>query len=1609
MSTRPDTSFLWHDVDTAAVKPPVATRTQFLPLQELPWEDFERLCFRLAHRFGDVEDVRIYGTRGQTQDGIDVYVRRSTGDYETWQCKRYQEFKVSDITAAVKKFLEGDWAGRTAEFRLAVSASLQETDLADEIEKQRALLTAKNIKFKPMDRYGLSERLKSEPDLVDDFFGRAWVEVFNGKEAAASLIARKLTREQRLRAGSLLRDLYTSHFNLVDVGIPAAAPAFRGAVRSAGLGDRYVEPDVEVVESVVEEVIKEGGESGGFKRRDVRRKQTLSQVLADSERLLLVGAAGFGKSTAMRMVVMDLLGSGGRFAAVAKKWGNRLPLLVPFGFLVRHFRDAQDPSVEKCLLGWLTNLGARQDVLAFLTEALADERLLLLVDGLDEWQEREPAVAALTAVISFAQTRRLPLIATGRPAGFDRINELGPEWKRANLLSFDAVKQRSFVRQWYDQFHLAGGVADATARALVVSRDTDSFTGELGEDPEMAELGGVPLLLGVMVYLRLSGRVLPSNRLAASEELVKALLDDQPGHRDQAAMVRDNQAARRSPFVRRGLSFLAFTIHSEANAGFLTTAQAGDLLRIYFRDVQEMSVVEAEEWTTRVLELGKFEFGILVATQENQIGVLHRYFQEFLAAQHLAALPLPDLKGFCRAHGRRTPWHDVVMILCQMLPRPADVDELLDILREPAANPLEAPLREILLSRLASAPINCSRRTARQLIEQVFVWIELGNWLPLRLALVREVVRGLESPHVGELVAARMTRWFPGRKAFWSDYPLESAKVANADTIPNLMAALHNADSPYEFKGVAEGLALCGKGEAELGARLLAIVRGPGDPDLVAGALHALVTGWSGMAELPGLLAQASHSAAEAIRHVAYLARYNRGDRSAEVGNALVGFCRDDANLWPWEDAIIDALIGGWATDDGIVRSAFNSIGRYGPSAWRPKLAMKFLLRCEGQREAVAKLVAAQFAAEEHGPGDLMIFDDHAALLSAFAGDPIVKVGAEAWLARHATTNHNPIKLSVAAKLAGGEIGRGALLGWLKRGAGMPAWIISTLQEMHPGEDPEFIAVLKDYLADPARRKDGARWLSLVEPDQEKLKESLRAILLDGNLWPWQEALAQLVELEGRDAPGLWASAEQRLRDDRDGHYWRLGHRMLIRIWPDQPLVRQRVKEEPYGDDIFTASLLPQYANDREIRPLLDAVLTALHPNLRLELIRGIEPLARRGVAAAINLAARYADEPKAEARTIAARAFAKGIVRTGRDANPAAEAFGEELRHWSIAHSENRQAAVAGLLELRRADVILAAREDDKPVKLDTYASGGHNWEFVGSLVEHWEELAAQVPDLWERMGASPAVVAELVKAGKTGAAASQTTVFEDQLRSGAQIEVDSVRALIALHGRSPLLRDLFIARLKRFVVGGVHSMMVMEMRGYHAMGEYLAVNFAGDQMVHDAMAAVSGAGIVHEVGWIALCRGWPNSPVLAPMVAKMPTLLNGTEPITAWLFAAKADAALMAKYLLAYPAKLRGEHFGEVREGFSAIRNRLAADRECREATFAGLCQATDPDTIVSLAGLLGPVMRSEQTFRDWVVSQIVASRANPNGLAPSAYDALAKDTRSLEFSFLQAVLTR
>ncbi len=152
-------------------RPPTRPQLQLLPFHELDWDNFERLCYRLAKTYGDVEQWAVlYGSRGQKQDGIDIYARRPDAKlYSCWQSKRHKRLTPGLLKAAIVEFEKGAWAAKSEEFVICSAASIQDTKLQNEIEVQTSRLRHNNVKLTVLGQTELSTELKDKSDLVRDF------------------------------------------------------------------------------------------------------------------------------------------------------------------------------------------------------------------------------------------------------------------------------------------------------------------------------------------------------------------------------------------------------------------------------------------------------------------------------------------------------------------------------------------------------------------------------------------------------------------------------------------------------------------------------------------------------------------------------------------------------------------------------------------------------------------------------------------------------------------------------------------------------------------------------------------------------------------------------------------------------------------------------------------------------------------------------------------------------------------------------------------------------------------------------------------------------------------------------------------------------------------------------------------------------------------------------------------------------------------------------------------------------------------------------------------------------------------------------------------------
>jgi hypothetical protein len=273
--------------------------------------------------------------------------------------------------------------------------SLSDTKQVDEISNQRALLAQQGIIFETWDASEagkLSELLKSHPELVDDFFLRDWVRIFNGQEAAETL-GERLDGKNLAELRTQLKEIYSTLFHRNDQGIRLSAS------RTIPLLDRYVIPDViekrEVStrdaitgeNSALSESNQQSGErqqtqSKSSGQRSVQEiRMPLGEWFARHNRSVLLGEPGYGKSAFLRIVVLQLLN--GLDKPLSLPWQSVLPVWISFGGFSSAIQEQHNLSIEDYFEQWLHLHGA-EHIRPLFRRAVRHGEILLLVDGLDE-------------------------------------------------------------------------------------------------------------------------------------------------------------------------------------------------------------------------------------------------------------------------------------------------------------------------------------------------------------------------------------------------------------------------------------------------------------------------------------------------------------------------------------------------------------------------------------------------------------------------------------------------------------------------------------------------------------------------------------------------------------------------------------------------------------------------------------------------------------------------------------------------------------------------------------------------------------------------------------------------------------------------------------------------------------------------------------------------------------------------------------------------------------------------------------------------------------------------------------------------------------------------
>lgn len=402
------------------------------------------------------------------------------------------------------------------------------------------------------------------------------------------------------------------------------------------------------------------------------------EALRRHSRCVILGDPGAGKTTLLKHLTVK----------IARGAAPELPPLPVYLNL-----NAFTTSGQASLLAYAAWTLAREyghqafseaEAAAFLEQQLVRQRLLFLLDGLDEtlvgesFQEGEESYRRVAEAVLWL-ANRAPVAVTARRAGYRLYRRL-PGFDELDVLDFRHEEIREFIGQWFGE--------EATRRAR-----GERLRRELFGQPHMLTLAANPLLLTLIVLTYEEREELPERRAALYEYCMELLLT----RWDRARNLRrvGGPVHLRPDQHRRLLNELAWQMHLHGWR-YAPRVRLEETIAAFLRKSHL-----PEEEAPQVLQTLSDDRGLLREQGRDLYGFLHLTLQEYCAARYVSERG--DLKQLLPYLGDPW-WEEVILLYAGATPNATPL--LLYLLGE-AGEAREAgaavPPEDIFLSRLLLA------------------------------------------------------------------------------------------------------------------------------------------------------------------------------------------------------------------------------------------------------------------------------------------------------------------------------------------------------------------------------------------------------------------------------------------------------------------------------------------------------------------------------------------------------------------------------------------------------------------------------------------------------------------------------------------------------------------------------------------------------------------------------------------------------------------------------------------------------------------------------------------------------------------------------------------
>ncbi len=1640
MSTQIDTSIpSWLETPPLSqVNPPVETRKQELPFGELSWEDFERLCLRMARLEANVEHCQLYGIRGQKQEGIDIYARKKFADkYWVYQCKRVNDFGPTKIRNAVLKFLEGEWVGKTDTFILCTKESLVPTDRAEELESQQALLKEKGITVVSWDSHQLSIKLKDLPKLVDDFFGRAWVSAFCG-EVQAKELKNRLEIKDVIDFRKKCATFYRNVFNTFDPGLPITATS---ELNVLPLEERYVIPDIyerrlitppysegrPETEKYEDKLGSSQFENEAFEssRQKIivprststyQKRQSVEKWLSIAKHNIILGGPGSGKSTLLRFIAIDLLHESPRLTLLSQKWGIFLPVWVPFALWTKLISNQTTPtcSLSELVHNWLKNWNEER-LWPLFEQALEDERLLLLVDGLDEWTNESAAKIALDQLKVFIKQRDVPAIITSRPHGFDRLGMQEIGWKLGELSDFSEEQQKQLSKIWFI-YRIKNLNQSSTIEESEVIRQADAesevFFDELQMSPDLRELSKIPLLLCLLIYHRFNNASLPQSRFKAYESLIEHLISTHPQRRRRAASLTTDSIELNDDDIKKIFGLLAYQIQEKFGEGSIDQNEAIIIVEKFIKDDDfglGFEQREAYQFTRKILEVGENFIGILVKRSPKDVGFFHRVFQEYLSAYHLSRLPLAEQLSIVEMHCASPQWRQIILVLFYITKRAEDTKQFIECIRKKRriVNPIDCYTIDLLLCETAFGEFNCPVGIVRELARESFEQVELGSWMPQRELLLKQILNGLRSIKVKELVKLKLKNWFPCR-ARWREgiFSAMAKWPRDAEVIECLWKGIHDEESDNK-RAAASAIADLAASDSEIGNRISWIAQNAVESKTRAAAIEALLRGWPNHENIEHILEVARRSMSPELRLLAILGRIQRNCQTEEDWKELIHIGSWSTNLdYQWKNDVASALMRGWPNSSETKKACFDALKEAG----RDKInldreyALRILLDDYAQDEEVAEFCINQIKNEKYPFISMHYHDPWSLLAKNFKDHPRIIMAIEEWLPKQEF--HEPA-VAMAALVGRTPKAKQKLLSSLN--SSIPHWPAGALIEGWGMQDIEVADRLTKFAFGSASEASRiGHLLPQIIENKSICRSRLIELLRDPECARHDFVMIGLQTLGNTQGDTEVVDIVLSILSDLKGLQRDTIIARLIACYSSDLRVKDFAKQEVLKRDGSYAAVAWTFGNDEELRKKIIEIACPLPTQLRGVIVAYLKDKSVDDTFA-MSLLRLYDYEPDKEIKTQASISYHMRLKALNQDMKSAIEYLSQSIGCYGFDHEERQQAAFCGLAILGRLDVMINFEEaigKSEPCAISIINSLSPNVPLLRYILQNWDDIkVAFGKELWKMLNKPNYDILnlwdELCQFADEYPSPRNEMLHFLESRNEQNAKPNILRFLSRVRPKSPILLEYC---LKILCIGDHRNDFSWNESVVAA--ELISKNFGGDCDVLTHLMSGSPKDHADEKLILTLCEGWPESEELNSIFEIVTRQKRPLSFATYFqLICRKSSSEFIFKALLKLLSNYERIHRNYSQLITRPILRRLQADDNFSAMLIKHLQNNSNPSEKATFPKLIGASRGMPSELRIWCIEE--ANRQVSDSECPEVgFDLVVGELRPVIFSLMDAI---